>query len=213
MEKILAPIYLSVLFFLAALYLLYQIRELIDRRTARKKTPAAKEPEKPLKQDSAIDIVGKSTTVFLAPLISASIEPTMSEELELEEKPAIETEPDILPEDVKVNLNVQYIPDEDELINYANYDMDLTGDLSQGLTYQQISDAIDVVHGNKKGENEEIIAGETLCLMPNDFLNMICMQTEYESVVKKLIACYVDSVGKIKPKPVVLTDFDINNYV
>ena len=211
MENILLPIYMSVFFILVFVYLFCKISELIDRRKARKKTPVAREPEKVSK--SVVDVVGKSTTVFLAPLIPARIEPLMSEKLELELRSSAETEPDILSEEVEANLNAQYIPDEDELIQYANDDIDLTGEASQGLTYQQISHAIDVVHGKKSGETEEIIAGETLCVMPDDFLSMICMQTEYESMVKKLITCYVDSVGKIKPTPLAITDFDINKYV
>jgi len=48
--------------------------------------------------------------------------------------------------------------------------------LSQGLTFEQISHAVDVVEGKKSGEKDEYFAGETLSVMPDDFLNMICMQ-------------------------------------
>ena len=210
MEKILATIYLFFLFFLAMVYLFYQISELIDRRKARKQMKAAREQTKPCEPEPLIDVVGKSTTAFLAPLIPEKQKPLMSEDLKPE--PAAETEPDILPDDVEVKMSNPYVPDDEELEQYANDDVDNSGDFSQGMTFQQISHAIDVVERKKTGEDEELIAGETLNLMPSDFLTTICMQPEYENMVKNLIAGYVDLIGK-KPKPVVIVDFDINKYV
>jgi hypothetical protein len=174
----------------------------------RNKTPE-KAPEKPL--ESEIDVVGKSTTAFLAPLIPASIKPIMSEDLEMESD--VKNEPDIASEQVADNLNSPFIPDDDELEQYRNDDVDLSGEFSQGLTYQQISQAIDVVQGKTYGENDEIAAGETFSFMPSDFLDMICTQVEHESIVKRLISCYVDAVGKVKPAPALVANFDINNYV
>ena len=39
------------------------------------------------------------------------------------------------------------------------------------------------------------------------------MQAEHEAMVKKLIAGYLDYVGKMKPIPVPVATFDINKYV
>jgi len=158
-----------------------------------------------------VDVVGKSTTVFLAPIIFEKYEPLMSEDLIRE--PVAEAEPDILPDDVEVKISRPYIPDDNELEQYANDDMDISGDFSQGLTFQQISHAIDVVEGMKSGENDEIIAGETLCVMPSDFLNMICRQADFENTVKKLIAGYEGSISKMKQQPVIITNFNISKYV
>jgi hypothetical protein len=49
--------------------------------------------------------------------------------------------------------------------------------------------------------------------MPDDFLNMICMQENYEAKVKKLIAGYLDFPGKMKPVAAMVANFDINQYV
>jgi len=213
MAKVLATIYLSVLFFFVILYLVYQIRDLMDKRIARKRMAAAREPEKFLEPLPAIDIVGKSTTVFLAPLIPAGNEPLMSEDLETVMQLEAETEPDVMPDEVETNLNAPYIPDEDELIQYANDDMDMTDELSQGLTFEQISHAVEVIEGKKTGETDAYLAGETLTVMPTDFLDMICMQADHEAMVKKLIAGYLDYPDKMKPAPVSVANFDINQYV
>jgi hypothetical protein len=100
-----------------------------------------------------------------------------------------------------------------ELDDYPFDNMDATGNLSQGLTFEQINQAVEVIEGKKSGENEEYFAGETPTLMPSDFLTVICMQADYEAMVKKLIAVYLDFPGKMKPVPVQVANFDINNYV
>jgi hypothetical protein len=156
--------------------------------------------DKPI-EVSAYDVVGKSTTVFYAPLAP-----------EPEGDSTMLTEPDTMSDEVEVNQNSPYIPDDDELEQYRG-DADVTSEISQGLTFQEISQAIDVVEGRKSGEKEELLAAETLSIMPNEFLDMICMQANNESVVKKLIDSYVYSIGKVKPVPVAITEFDINKYV
>jgi hypothetical protein len=96
---------------------------------------------------------------------------------------------------------------------YPNENTDVSDDLSQGLTFEQISQAIDVVQGKKTGEADEIAAGETLCIMPSDFVDTICRQAEHEAMVKRLIAGYVDFTVKIKPASALIANFDINKYV
>jgi len=203
--KVLGTVYLSVLGLLSIWYIYFQISDWIDRMRARKKMREANTPEKPL--EPVIDVVGKSNTAFLSPLISASIEPMMGEGL------VVEAEPNINLEDVEINLPDRYIPDEEELAQYANDYVDLSGEFSQGLTFEQISQAIDVIQGKKSGEAEEIAAGETFSFMASDFLDMICAQVDHEAVVKRLISCYVDAVGKVKPIPALVANFDINKYV
>jgi len=210
MAKFLGIFYMTLLFVFCIWYMIFSVCDWIDRMKKKRITvnDAEKEPEKHF--EPVIDVVGKSTTAFLAPLIPAKIKPVMSEDLEMESD--VQTEPDILPEEVEDNLN-SFVLDDDELEQYRNDDMDLSGEFSQGLTYQQISQAIDVVQGKKSGESEEIAAGETFSFMPTDFLDMICAQVEHESIVKRLISCYVDSVGKVKPVPALVANFDINQYV
>ena len=204
--KVLGTIYLCVIFLLSIWYIYFQISDAIDRIRARKRMRAAKMSEKPY--ELVYDVVGKSTTVFLAPLM-----PLMSEELEVVMVSTVETEPDISPEEVEANLTASFVPDDEELEQYRNDDVDLSGEFSQGLTFEQISHAVEVVEGNKSGEKDEYFAGETLSVMPDDFLNMICMQENYEAKVKKLIASYLDFPGKMKPVPALVANFDINKYV
>jgi len=213
MAKVLGTIYMSVLFFFCIWYMIFQFNQWIDKMKASKRKPVEKKPEETVMSFSPIDVVGKSTTVFLAPLVSSSEEPMMSENLELEEKPEVISEPVILPEEIQANLNHPVVLDEDEVDDYSGDIADWDRTLSKGLTYQQISDAIDVVEGRKSGKNNEYFAGETFSMMPDDFVNTICMQADHEAMVKKLIAGYLDFPSKMKPVPVSVANFDIKNYV
>jgi len=208
MEKILATVYLCSVFFVGFVLISFYISDVIGKWKNRNNI--VENQLEPISEPE-YDVVGKSKTVFLAPLTPEKNEPLISETLERE--PAAEVESDISPDEVEVIISKPYVPDDDELEQYANDDVDTTGDFSQGLTYQQISHAIDVVEGKKSTENDELIAGETLSVMPSDFLNMICRQADHENNVKKLLANYVDSVGKIKPQPAPVKNFDIKRYV
>jgi hypothetical protein len=210
MAKILGFMYMSVLFLFTLWYMVFCISEWTYRMKERKRMRLAREPEKPVKPLPSVDVVGKSTTVFLAPLTP---EPILSEKLELDVKPVVETEPDIVPSEVEVLQNNTPALGEDELMDYPNENMDASADLSQGLTFEQISHAVEVLEGKKSGENNEYLAGETFSIMPDDFMNMICMQTDHESMIKRLIAGYLDFPDKMKPIPVLVANFDINNYV
>jgi len=149
--------------------------------------------------------MGLVNGVFLAPLM-----PVMSEDLEPEPQTALEPEPEILPAEVDVHLNASIAIADEEFDVYPDNTL---GELSQGLTFEQISHAVDVVEGKKSGENDEYFAGETLAVMPDDFLNMICLQENYEAKVKKLIAGYLDFPAKLKPVPAMVANFDINQFV
>jgi hypothetical protein len=204
MANILGFIYLGVLFVFCILYMAFQMYVWIDRLKARKK-PLAGEPENP-PEPVVTNVVGKSTTVFLAPLH----EPVTGEQ---KPEPAVETEPEIQPADVEVILKQPLDMDEIEIDDFQNVDMDASDYLSQGLTFEQIGHAVEVVEGRKSGEADEYLAGETFSLMPPDFMTVICMQADREAMVKKLMAGYLDFPDKMKPVPVEVTDFDINNYV
>jgi len=208
MEKILATLYLIGVFFTAFIIVASYMSDVIGK-WKNWKSIVENKPE-PI-YEPEVDVIGKSMTSFLAPIIFEKNEPLMSEKLELE--PAAETEQDISPDEVEVKTSNSYIPDDEELEQYANDDMDISGDFSQGLTFQQISHAIDVIEGKKFAEDDALIAGEALSVMPSDFLNMICQQVDHENNVKKLLACYVDAVGKIKPKPTTVSHFNISKYV
>ena len=140
MAKILGIIYMVVLFLFCIWYLVFQTSEWIDRMKAKKRMREAREqePVKPQEPKPVVDVVGKSTTVFLAPLTPSSIEPFMSDDLEPE--PAVESEQGITPEEVEANLNSAVILDEDELDDYSDEATDWDENMSKDLTCQQISD-------------------------------------------------------------------------
>jgi len=175
-----------------------------SERNGRKKVPIPEVPE------PVYDMVGKSHSVFLTPLV---IEPLMSDKLETEMKSDAVSEPEIQSNEVVANLGNSKAIDADELDDFSEYNFHTEGDLSQGLTFEQISHALDVVEGKKSGETDEYLAGETFSNMPTDFLDMICMQSDHEAMVKKLITGYLDFPDKMKPVRVSIENFDINKYV
>ena len=181
MEKILAWGYMIVVFILAIAYLFFSIYQWIDRINGRCSVSKVPKPEKPPEPEPAFDIVGKTYSVFLAPLV---IEPFMSQNLETEQKSQAESEPEILTSEVEANLNNSGVLDENELDDFSEDNSDTEGDLSQGLTFEQIGHAIDVVKGRKSSENDELLAGKTFSIMPTDFLDVICMQSDHEAMVK-----------------------------
>ena len=212
MENTLATVYIGIISVLAVAYLIFYFYIWIDNRTSKDAidTDNRAKPSEP-----AIGVVGKSNSVFLAPLVDADVKPFMSEDLKPEQDAIAETEtePDVLPADVDANLNSPYVPDEDELDDLLAGDTGSANHLSQGLTFEQINHALDVVEGRKHGENNEYFAGETFSVMPSDFLTVICMQADYESAVKKLMAGYLDFPGKMKPVKASVESFDISKYV
>ena len=197
-EKILAIIYLGIIAILVIFYLAYVIDDWITRFVHKKALKRIRE-EMDKKSDPTFDVVGKTTTKFLAPLTFEADEPFMSEELEPETE-LVDAEPEISPEDVEVNPKQTVMIDDDELEDYSADNSEPDG-LSKGLTFEQISHAVEVVEGRKSNESDEYRAGETFMVMPTDFVDAICKQTEYETSVKRLISCYVDMAGKVKPVP------------
>jgi len=210
MSKVLGIIYLSIVAIIVLVYLFYAVYEWFYRIAYKKALKRIRETSAPLPLDAPVDVVGKTTTVFLAPLKTENNEPFMSEDLEPQRSEAdVETEPDISPDAIEIKQNQPFIPDDDELDDFSDSNAP-ADELSKGLTFEQISHALEVVEGRKSGENDAQLAGETFSIMPSDFLNVICMQPTHEEKVKRLISCYVDAIGK---PPVTVADFDINKYV
>ena len=178
MEKILAILYLIGVFFTALMFISFYVSEVFGKWKKRK-SKVENNPE-PISEPE-VDVVGKSMTSFFAPLMSEAPE----------REPSLETEPDISPDEVEVIMSRPYVPDDEELEQFANDDTDISGDFSQGLTYQQICHAVDMVHGKKSGEDDEIMAGKILSFMSFDFLDVICKQVDHENNVKKLLACWM----------------------
>ena len=204
MENFLAGSYLSVVFILTMAYLFYAVFQWAERNNRRKFPAPDTQPE------PVYDMVGKSHSVFLTPLV---VEPFMSDKLEREMKSDAVSEPEIQSNEVEANLGNSEAIDADELDDFSEHNVNTEGDLSQGLTFEQIGHALDVVEGKKSGETDEYLAGEVFSMMPADFLNVICAQPDHEAMVKKLIAGYLDFPDKMKPVRVAIENFDVNKYV
>ena len=154
------------------------------------------------------EVIGQTNRVFLVPLSEQQDEkPDMSVSVEME--PACETESAVTTEDVEVNLYAEDRFDESDMTIPCG--VDSSGELSQGLTFEQISQALEVVKGEKNEEDEQVKAGETLSLMTDEMLEVITMHENNAFIVNKLISLYVDHPNKRKPKTI--EGFDIDKYV
>lgn len=214
MENILATVYLFSVSIVALIFFAFCVSEWTDKLRKRKGDRAESREEDPVSvPEAAADIVGKSASVFFTPLPPAVMEPLMSDVLEPEEHTFAETEPGIAPEDVETGLSHPYVPDEDDMEYYTDGIMGAPDELSQGLTFEQIGHALDVVEGRRRGETDKYLAGQAFSVMPDDFLNVVCMQADRESMVKKLIDGYLNAPVNVKPVPAAVAGFDISKYI
>jgi len=149
---------------ISALYLLYRIACFIFGNRAKNLwnflTPKEKTKEKAAfiqakPEADAGQIVGQSQTVYLEKLVEVTVkpvEPAFSEDLE--KIPAYEEEPDITDSDVDYNRQEGILSEEDRFLPFDEAPDD--GGISTGMTYEQLSSAMDVVQGKMSDVKENI---------------------------------------------------------
>ncbi|GHU57536.1 hypothetical protein FACS189411_11380 [Bacteroidia bacterium] len=181
-------------------------------------TPAKKAGETPAlsKPVHYNNVVGKSQTVYLEEPPkekTKAIEPVFSEDLEKEEA---EEEPEAAAGDVEDNLYEPPLSEEDRFIP-----LDTGPDseaVSTGMTYEQISEALDVVRGKKAdGAAESDVARMLYEIQGSDLFNFLSAQAENEALVEKLIKENMDNAGvpltENKGKRRKIEEFDMGRYV
>ncbi|GHV18486.1 hypothetical protein FACS1894179_03600 [Bacteroidia bacterium] len=174
--------------------------------------PEAKEREKQAApqmkaEPEAYSVVGKSQTVYLEEPPKAevkAVEPAFSEDLP--QAPAYEEEPDIRTGDVDDSLNDN--PDEEILSREERFiplDTEPDGGMvSTGMTFGQISQALDVVQGRQTDDAGKAAAARILYeIEGSDVFNFLAAQAENEAVIEKLLKESLDGGGVSFPeKPV-----------
>ena len=191
-----------------------------------KKEPAVSQ-EKPQRKTEAepYSIVGKSQTVYMEEspkaatpaehVISVPVEPAFSEDLQ--QVAAYEEESDISAEEIEDNLDEERFTDEERFLSLDTPEDN--GNVSTGLTYEQISRTIEVVQGKKMNEADRLDAARTLFeVQGSDLYDLLLMQAENEAVIERLLKENLDNAGEIPAaisgkKRREIEDFDMDKYV
>ena len=205
---------------LAAAYLLHRVFRFLSGATGKSLwrflTPAKKTKETPalFKPVHYNNVVGKSQTVYLEelPKVQAkAVEPVFSEDLEKGEE-----EPETTAADVEDNLDETPLPEEERFLPLdAEPDSEA---VSTGMTYEQISEALDVVKGKEMGNTTESAVARMLYeIRGSDLFNFLTAQAENEALVEKLIKENIDDTAVPPPentgKRRKIEEFDMDKYV
>jgi len=211
-----------------ATYLLYNIflflfgknREnlwwFLTPRNAVKNNSQAMEPEP---ETAPYSIVGKSQTVYLErPPESKSVAPFLSEDLK--KKIPYDEEPDNINDDVEYkseSYTAEDILSEEE--RFMPFDSLPEEGESTGMTFQQISKAIDVVSGkNTDKDTRREVAQILNDIGECDLFNFLTAQAENEMLIERLLRENIDdgvsqvpeNSGKKRRK---IEAFDMDKYV
>jgi hypothetical protein len=210
---------------LSAGYLLYRVFRFLSGKRAQEFWRFLT-PENPVREKAPAfvpetvlsNIVGKSQTVYPEEIPKEkAVEPVFSEELE--KIPAYGEEADITNDDVDDNLNEDRLS-EDECFLPLDADAD-NGDFpsSSGMTYEQISQALDVVQGKSTDNAGRQAAARILYEVEgSDLFNFLTAQAENEALVEKLIRENIDNSGVTISENTGKqrrdrTEFDMDKYV
>jgi hypothetical protein len=206
---------------LSAVYLLHRVFRFLFGKHAerfwrflRPETPVKEKAPVPVPETAPYNIVGKSRTVYLQeapPEGTKAVEPAFSENLQRENP--YEGEPDIRADDVEENL-----PQEDE--RFIPLEAEPEGEaVSSGMTFEQISEALDVVQGRRQDEAGQTAAARTLYEAEgSDLFDFLTAQAENEAVIEKLLKENLDNNSvpppeKIRKQKVDTEEFDMTKYV
>jgi hypothetical protein len=164
------------------------------------------------------NVVGKSQTVYLEESQrekGQTLEPVFSEEME--RQPSYEEEPDVADTDVEYRQDEEIPSEADRFISLDTALDD--GGSSTGMTYEQISEALDVVQGKRTDAAGRLAAAQTLYeVRGSDLFDFLAAQAQNEALVEKLIKENMDSDGGRIPqnrwkRKRETAEFDMDRYV
>jgi hypothetical protein len=212
---------------LSAACLLHRVFRLLFREQARDfwrfltpEIPVKGKAPVPVPETAPYNMVGKSQTVYLEESPkekTKTVEPAFSEDLQ--QASAYEEESDITGDDVNDNLNEDRLPEEDRFLplDADPYDGDFPS--STGMTYEQISQALDVVQGKSTDDAGRQAAARILHeVQGSDLFNFLTAQAENDALVEKLIKENLDDrrepvLENIRKKSRETEEFDMDKYV
>ena len=167
-------------------------------------------------EETTHSIVGKSLTVYLEePPPPKKIEPVFSEDLG--RVPAYEEEPEVTTDDVDYTQDEGTLSEEERFIP-----LDTEPDsepVSTGMTFEQISGALDVVQGKNTDDADKLATARILYeVQGGDVFNFLAAQAENEAMIERLLKENLDETGEILPENRrkqrrEMEEFDLEKYV
>lgn len=146
------------------------------------------------------DVLGRTTVVYLDDPDLAATVPEHSEELPPSD--FIGEEKDITPEEVEDTLSTEqpYIPSEEELYDDGE-GQPLDTDFSRGLTFEEITNVVNVL-STKTGNDEQVIeAARTIFdVQHTDLFQFFTTQVSNADAVEKLLTECLDYDGRPLPQ-------------
>jgi hypothetical protein len=210
---------------LSAVYILYRTFRVIFEKQGKNLwhflTPKVREKKEPVvlqatPEQPPYSIVGKSQTVYLEePPPPKKIEPVFSEDLQ--RVPAYEEEPDVTSDDVDYNRGEEVLTEE-ERFTPLDVEPD-SGAESTGMTFEQISRALDVVQGKKTDDADRTAVARILYeVQGGDVFDFLASQAENETIIERLLKENLDDAGEILPenrrkRRREIEEFDMEKYV
>lgn len=130
-----------------------------------------------------------------------------------------EEDPDVTADDVDYRRNEGILTDEER---FTPLDIELDSDnypVSTGMTYEQISEALDLVQGKK---TSDAVRGATARILyeirGSDVFDFLASQAENEMMIERLLKENLDDTGEIlsetgRRQQRKIEEFDIKKYV
>jgi hypothetical protein len=212
---------------LSVIYLLHRVFRFISGKHVEKfwrfltpENPVKEKAPVPIPETVPYNMVGKSQTVYLEEPPKEqvkSVDLLFSEDLH--QASSYEEEPDITDNDVDDNLNEDSFSEADRFLP-LDADPD-NGDFpsSTGMTYEQISQALEVVQGRQTDDAGWQAAARILYeVQGSDLFNFLTAQAENEAIVEKLIKENLDDRSETIPENInkkrrKTEEFDMDKYV
>lgn len=180
------------------------LREYLLQREEQKRSENEK-PQSIGKVESSPSVIGKTTVVYLDDPTTAPVAPAFT--VQLETTGYMGEEEDISPDEVESELipTAEKVLAKDEF--YERLDENAPGEdpeISTGLTYQQLSQAVDVLSssslGNKKDEEVMEVAHTLYAIRGTDMFQFFASQVGNMAMVEQLLEECLDGDGQPLPK-------------
>ncbi len=162
-------------------------------------------PEPTVKTESPSSVIGKTAVVYLEDPSVVAVAPAFS--VPLETTGYIDEEEDVSPDEVESELTppLEKVLDKEEL--YERLDENAPGEdpeLSTGLTYQQLSQAVDVLSSssleNKKDEEVIEVARTLYAIRGTDMFQFFASQVGNTAMIEQILEECLDGDGQPLPK-------------
>ena len=175
----------------------------------------------PSVQVSEVSVLGRTNSVYLEDPAVAVIVPERSEELPRNELTA--EEPYVDADEVEHSLSDDAMavpPSEEELYDDEHEPAPLDADFSQGVTYQELANVVEVLQSSTVGREQTHEAARTIFNMKNtDLFEFFTAQIGKAETAEKLLDSYIDDSGQLSQqvqdasRDVAIRTFDWDRYM